>query len=496
MVNVFPYLYEYVKTNYFALCFLGVLFTLPLLKYVIKIPQPASPRRLLGGIILVGLVLRIFWLGFSSHELKTAWSTDQVTENDLINIHAVNLTQGIWFVNQAGEPSGRRPIGYPLLLGLVYKLFGVSSAAAWILNLILFAAGAYLIYLIAQLIFGWRIGLWAAFLFSIHPISVYTIKLTIDEHLFLPLWYFGIFLLLRELKGSKIVANWFWYGVIFGYAAMTRTYAIFMTLVVGFTAFLRKQSWQRVLLSVLGVALTMQLLNLPWAIRNYKAWGAPILYAHTAHGVYIHMNAGATPEGVGYFPRPGEAGFSEEFERARLAGDIALTEKYAKREMTRWMVGHPLKFFALGTARLLYFMHWGRKKGIWPLVYLYEEGAYDPARPLSPSVRSILEEWSFVFYYCIFHFFILSILRIAFMLFRRRPPLNPASFNCLLVLGSCFLFWCLMHLIIYPDPKYRYPLEPLMMIVASYTLDSLLFSFRFEWISASLKRGVKLRPRP
>lgn len=492
MVNVFPYLYEYVKINYFALCFLGVLLALPFLKYVIKIPRAASPGRLLAGIILLGLLLRIFWLGFSSHEPKTTWNTDQITENDLINIHAVDLTRGVWFVNKAGEPSGRRPIGYPMVLGLMYKLFGVHSTVAWVLHLIFFVITAYLIYLIAQLIFSTRIGLLAAFLFSIHPTSIYRIKLTTDEHLFLPLWYFGIFLILREIKGRKLFVNWFWYGIIFGYAAMTRTYAIFMPAVVGFASFLQKLSWRRIVLGALGVAFMMQLLNLPWAIRNYKAWGAPILYAHTTHAVYLHVNAGATPEGEGYFPRPGEPGFSEEFERARLADDVALTEKYAKREMIRWILGNPHKFLALGTARLLYFMHWGRKKGVWPLMYQYEEGAYDPSRPLSPRVRHFLEELSFVFYYCLFHFFILSLFWIAYRLFRRRAPLDPASLNCLYILGSCFFFWLLMHLIIYPDPKYRFPLEPFMIIVASYPMDYLLFSFNFKKVPRfGLKRDGK-----
>ena len=46
--------------------------------------------------------------------------------------------------------------------------------------------------------------------------------------------------------------------------------------------------------------------------------------------------------------------------------------------------------------------------------------------------------------------------------------LDPNTQKGVVILASCFLFWFLEHLFLFPDRKYRYPLEPLMMIFAAF----------------------------
>ncbi len=472
--NPFDYFLDYFKTNYFTFFFAVTLFFLSVFKYF-KFYRIHSTKTALILILLLGLFARIFWLNFSSHETKSAWGSPNLAENDLINIYAIDITNGKWFLDQDGTPSGRRPIGYPLFLALFYKIFGPNLWVADTVNLLLFLVSAYLVFLMTKAIFSEPVALLATLIYCIYPISIYSIALLTDEHLFLPLWYLGLYWLILEIKGRPVRGALVWYGLIFGYATMTRTQVIFMPAVVAVSYWLLRYRWKKILASFIFVALLMQLVNLPWLIRNYKAWGVPVLYTTTAFYIYSYVNSNATPEGGGHIPEKGEEGYSEELERVRLSKNAGRYHVLCNREMTKWIMGHPARFLALGTSRVLIFMGWNRT-GVWPIWVQYYEGAYDSARPLPPAVRHFLEEIAYLFYYIIFFSFFISIL----YLFAQRKALEPQSRISLMMLGLCFLLWCAEQMIIYPDRKYRYPLEPLMIIVASFFLDYVLRTFRWE----------------
>ena len=409
-------------------------------------------------------------------------------ESDITNIQALELTQGVWFYDDQGAPSARRPIGYPLLLGLVYKIFGPFAWAAYGLNLALFSGGLWLVYLLGKIIFDETAGGLGAFFYSVYPVSVYSIKLITDEHLFVPLWFLGLYLLLREMKGRP--ARWplLWYGIIFGAATMTRTHSIFMPLVVAFAYFLIKAPWKKIVMGFLAVAFFMQLVNLPWVIRNYKIWGVPVLYTANNSYVYRDLNSSATPEGGGHIPGKGEEGYSAELEEAKKAGGV----KYhvlSGQLMTQWILNHPKQFLLLGTSRAIYFMGWNRSGGVWPTWFQFQEGSFDPARPIPQAVKDLLEETAYAFYYALLFCFMFSIFLIA----KRWRRLSGETRRAILVLGSCFIFWLMEHMVIYPDRKYRFPLEPLMIIVGSVFIGWVVFQFKWRrpgWPEKTVLKGT------
>ena len=483
-MNIGHYLYQYVKTNVFTFYLAAFLVSLTLVKYI-KFPQKAFSRRaVLLFVILLGLVLRLGWLGFSSHIPKTEWDKPFI-EEDRINIHAIELKQGRWMLEEDGSPSGHRPMGYPTFLGAVYMIFGNDRAVAWALQLLLYAATAALVYLMGKTLFSAEIGLLATLFLAVYPVSIYSIKLTCDEHLFLPLWYLGIFILLKEVMGRPGKWNWLWYGLLFGYAAMTRTHAIVMPAVIAFAYILKKYTWKRIVGTVFLVAVVMQLINLPWIIRNYKAWGVPVIYTTNMNYVYAAVNSSATPEGEGHLPVKGEDNYSEEFEAAVNEGNPGVVHKLSSKYMMQWIAGHPRDFLVLGTCRLLVFMEWNRRFGTWPLLSQYFENSFDPARPLSVRTRYVLDELAYVAYYVLFYTFIVG----AFMAAAFRRRFSSDARKGMLVLGSCMFFYLLEHMVIYPDRKYRFPVEPIMMIFASYLFYYLLTEFRWEKLLGWKREG-------
>ncbi len=473
---ILSYLYDYVKFNNISLYALLALGFLSVVKYF-KEPPQISTGWAVALAIGVGLALRIAWVLFSSHAPRMSWeSATQPVENELINLHAIDITKGIWFINPDGTPSARRPIGYPVFLGVLYKIFGVHLWIAWLSNLVLYGVTAVFIFLIARRILSTGNALTATWFFALYPISVYASKLITDEHLFLPVWYAGIYLLLREIQDEYPRPWWPWYSLLFGYATMIRTHTIFMPIVVGLALLWRKKPWPKVLTRVFLVALVMQLPNLPWIIRNYRIWKVPVIYTTNGQCIYQEFNSSSKPEGGGWIPKRGEPDFSEEMERAEKSGNEGLVQKYANQALLRWIVRHPGEAFNLAVPRFLYFMNWNRQGGVWPIWYQYYENVFDPRRPLSDSMREFLEETAFTFYYLLLFTFLISVGMICsrWKSFPREKRIG------MLILAVSFLFWCAEQLVIHPERKYRYPLEPWMMMAASVFLNFILYDLRWE----------------
>ncbi len=472
MIETLHILRGYFETNHFTLHLVLALAVVSVFKYL---PFPrVSPRVIFWGLVVLGLFLRISWIGFSNHTVKTAWS-DTVTETDLIQIHASDTAHGVWFRDAQGLPTARRPIGYPVFLGFFYKFFGPHPEVAWALSLGLFAATAMLLRGMGGILFGGRAALWAVFLWCVYPVSIYSAKLLTDEHLFVPLWFLGLWLLLREINGKRLPFAVLIYGVIFGYATMTRTHSIFMPFTAALAYILMRSSWKKVVFLFVGVTMIMQLVNLPWIVRNYRVWGVPVSYTATGFFVYSQVNSFAGPRGGGHIPLKGEEGYSEEVEAAKNSGNEALYHVACNRAMKHWILTHPAQFAVLGAGRLLYFMGWNRD-GIWPLWFQFYENCYDPAHPIAQAAKDFFEEAAHSFYYSLFFLFIFGQI----LLWRRFGDFSRSSRIALVVIGSCFIFWWVEHMIIYPDRKYRFPIEVLMMLFAGYFLDHVATNFRWE----------------
>lgn len=162
-------------------------------------------NKKLIAICVLGMLLRIGWLFYCPYRPPFSYEEGHQknytrTEYDTINIHASNMTKGIWFRKESGEPWANRPIGYPVLLGLLYFFYGPRLAILYSLTLELQLITMLLIYLLTKEIFDKKTGLIATFIFSIYPISIYSTSLALDEHLFIPLWLCGIYLLVWGLK--------------------------------------------------------------------------------------------------------------------------------------------------------------------------------------------------------------------------------------------------------------------------------------------------------
>ena len=196
-MQFWPYFFAYFKFNYFVLFLLGGILLALIMPRFWK--SSWNPQRALICIFLLGIILRVAWILYSPHQPQMIWGL-QVIENDLINLNALDILKGIWFVGADGLPYGRRPIGYPLFLAVIYKVSGPSIGAIWAVHVFLFCGTLFFIYRLSRFIFNREQSLLPAFLFSIYPISIYAVKLVTDENLFLLVWLSSIYFFILALN--------------------------------------------------------------------------------------------------------------------------------------------------------------------------------------------------------------------------------------------------------------------------------------------------------
>lgn len=512
-MRIWPHLIEYFKMNrlsWLVLALFIIFFVLnrftPLGDFLRKKQLQLSEKNdrkkqvtLLFLICLAGVLLRIGWVDFCRYTPAVQWNPPgkhirTFTEYDKINVFAIELTKGIWFRDVNGKALVDRPIGYPMFLGIFYKIFGPTAGVAHVVQIVLSVFTAILVYALTAQMFDKAVALLAAFLYAIYPLSIYSTSLTIDEHLFVPLWLFGIYLLFKEIKGKPAPFALLWYGLIFGYATMTRTHTIFMPLVVGLLYFRLRYGWKRIIIAALAVFAIGQLITLPWMIRNYREFGTVIPYTATNHWLYFGNNPMSRVSTERYDqhrnPRKGEPGYSQELNDAMQAGDLKTTQKLASQKMWEWVFQHPLDFAVLGIEKWLHFMGKDKSRGVWVIDLIEESLKESPELKLSAEVKEMAEDLSYGFYNLLLY----SLFGWLLVFVRNYRKLNPVQRTSIFVVGWCFFFYLCDHFIIYAERKYRYPLEIFMLMATASFLMFLLRDARWNALRLPIFHPTKKLP--
>jgi hypothetical protein len=198
----------------------------------------------------------------------------------------------------------------------------------------------------------------------------------------------------------------------------------------------------------------------------------------------------------GHIPKPGEPEYSEELTQAIASNNEGRMHQVCSQLMKEWIAKHPLETFLMGIRRLLVLLHWNRNQGVWPLWYAYQPDHFNASRPLLTKVRNVLEDYAFIYYFII----LISTLIAGILLIRARKRLSLPSKQSIAVLVLCILFYLTEQMIIYADRKYRYPLEPLMLLISAYFFSTILGKWEVlrekgtQWIRNVQKLTGKDKP--
>ena len=340
---------------------------------------------------------------------------------------------------------------YPCILAGVFKIFGVYTfASSWVIltiNSFFSALNCIPIYHIARRSFSRKAAFWSAWIWALLPYSMYYAIHWAWETALAALLLSCVFLLSLRMAGigdseatsSHSRKDWLLFGVLWGLVALVNP-----SLLLGLPLSGLRILWQQrravglkaPLISATFAGIVFVLILTPWMVRNYRVFHK-FIPVRSNFGEELRL--GNADDAVGTwrsYVHPSQ--YPIQLRLYAQMGEIAFIQM-RKREALEFIRDHPGRFVTLCLRRFIYYWfdtpmtNWNGN------LRLY---------------RNVL-------------FFFTSV--VAFgglrLLLRTR---HPARF-----LFSSLLFAApLLYYLTFPHPRYRHPIEPIILVLGVYLFQS------------------------
>lgn len=410
----------------------------------------------LAVIIATAFLLRLAWI------LVSEWQPLPDDDAFRYDFAARALADGRGYIHLNGEPTAFWPPAYPLLLALLYTLFGQHVVVAQLLNVALSTATVVLVFLIGRRTLDERAAFAGAAIVAGFPSLIFFTGVTLSEVAFTFFALLGIYLVVLETQSRRddafllITA-----GLVLGMATLTRGQALMLPVVVipfwlasgiGRSGVLR-----RIAVLALGIALVV----VPWTVRNAIELSEPVLISTNA-GVdfWIGHHEGAS----------GDFGATGGDELVFRYPELDSTEREVRvnrdgfREGLEFAATHPVEELALPLQKL-FWLYYNDEEGL-----RWNDG-HGAAVFLNNTVREGLLALSNVYYFAALSF---AALGVRLWLTLRDPG------RALLV--SLVAYWTLVHLAFFANPRFHAPVMPLAALLAAPAILS-LWAGRAPWVA-------------
>ena len=188
-------------------------------------------------------------------------------------------------------PTAAHPPLYPTVLAGLSLFGGDSVLAQRSLGAFLGAVTIVLIALIGRRVGGERVGLAAAAIAALYPLFVAADGAPMSESLY-GLLIAACLLVALKLHERRSARNAAALGALIGLAALTRSEALLLLVLVGLP--LTGRSWRAALALLAACAVVLA----PWTIRNWSAFDRPTLISHNDSTVLAGANCPTTYHGA------------------------------------------------------------------------------------------------------------------------------------------------------------------------------------------------------
>lgn len=340
---------------------------------------------------------------------------------------------------------------YEYFLAGIYKIFGRHYELVWLIQAILHALSAWLIFLTTILVLADNqkrktAGLWAAAIFGFYPDLIEISAMLMTETLFLFLVCLMIYLFFCYIgrPTNQLAAG---LALVAGLAVLTRSPVFFLIPVILFY-FWRKKLWRQAAIFVLVLILVF----IPWTWRNYQIYGQLMPFGAAGNfNFWIGNRLGGD----------GEQGPTNEQIEFVTTRELKEVNSESTKQFKSFLYSHPLEFIKLTCLRINKYFSVIRPMGFW----FYQEGLGQLLFILSSAAASVI----------LFVFGLGGILKTIFLKDKRLYyPLAFAIFTPLIIFVTVV------------ETRYRFQIYPLLAIFAGYFMVRLTFNQTKWWLERTL----------
>lgn len=382
-----------------------------------KEPAVSSPLRGVLVAAAVGLAIRFVISFVSSDALRDDAVYYAAAARDLAEGHGYRLH---------GRPTAYWPVGYPALLGLVFKLFPTGFMAARLVQIAISTASILLASAIARHLFqSDRPAVAVAWMMALAPPQWTYPSVLLSEVAFTGACLAAAWVQIRADRRPEMVMA----GLLWGAAALIRPTALPLPFLV---ALFGRRNGRRRFTALAIVYAAVALTCLPWTLRNLRVLGAPIP---------ISTNAGVNLWMGNHEDATGAYGFTPAMESAaRRIGDEVRFDRHARGEALQFIREHPARFLEMFAKKVVILGSPDHTGG---------DAVFPRTRSFGRKASAILSD--------LFHAFLLAAFAVA-LIARRTGLALPLA----MVAG-----FTLIHGISVASPRYLFPATPWLMMAAA-----------------------------
>lgn len=400
----------------------------------------AKPARTqVVTVLSLALALRLLVLWVVVAKYPTGWLYTKGMEMGLL---AKSLVEGQGLSSPFGQPTGPTAFiapGYPLLIALVFRIFGTYSFASSMVviavQILLNLVTIWLMMHVTRLLFNHRAAWIAGLVWACSLPLIWIPTIFWDTSIAICL-FVGLLALVLRFRDRTTAVQWIFLGA---YCAVTGLInpAMLPTLaaMLGWLAFQQRRSKPY---GILLAALTFCVVFSPWPIRNAKVFHA-FIPLRTTVGFELWM--GNRPGATGFLDESLFPSFnSAELQDYKTRGELSYTA-HKSQLAKQYIVDHPVTFVRLTAVRIArYWLGTGAEHG-------------SALFAIHATLTSALGLTGLV------------------LLFRRR------RYSLAILFGLPLLLFPVPYYITHAEFRYRLALDPILTILAAYAVVTLYRRF-------------------
>ncbi|MBV8477414.1 MAG: glycosyltransferase family 39 protein [Acidobacteria bacterium] len=336
-------------------------------------------------------------------------------------------------------PTAWEPPLCPYLIALVFRLFGIYSSISAIvllvINSIFSALTAIPLFLIGRRSFGEKVAVWSAWFWILFPYVMYWSTRWVWETSLSALLMTLLFWLTLDFEISDGVERWARFGLLWAVAVLNSPVLVsFLPVSLGWAAHHRRRAgkpWMG------GAALALVIFVaclLPWTMRNHRVFGR-WFFVRDNFGEELRLGNGPGADGTWmYYLHPSSNVFA--LRQYRQYGETAYIE-LRRRQALSFITADPRRFAWLSTKRFIYYWAGPPRADVWWIAQ---------TRNSLLLASSVLLFWG---------------------LGRALRSHKPGATLYLLL----FLTFPDVYYVVFPHPRYRHPLEPLIFLLGIFLIS-------------------------